>query len=637
MHIGTIGNLLLALASLSAIASIGAYAFGRQGSGDTRKLGHLLTYGVFGFTTLAIVLLAVSFLTENWALQYVVYNHPTTVGPWAWVYRLSGVWAGREGSLLFWEWVLAVYAAFIARKFMKEDSTLGAAGLAVLNFVQLFFLAALFIDTNNPFKPTPAGMVDPATGALLTSAAMNPLLQTWAMVLHPPTLFVGYAGLAVPFAFGLAALFTGDVSKKWVVLTDRITVFSWLLLGIGIGLGSVWAYYELAFGGYWAWDPVENASLIPWFSATAFLHTAHIEVRRGALARTNVLLMALTFLLCVFGTYLVRSGVIESLHAFGEGGVGSPLMLFMLGGLGISVLAVLAGDRPVYRALSDMWSRQGLLLVASWFFLALGLVVAMATMWPVISKLWSATSVGLGPEFYNRVCVPLLSLLVLLFCLCPWLDWKVGLREKRGLIATGAVFVLSLAGFALAGVTKPVALFSAAAAVTAMASCVLLFVLLPQLRRSRHSFGAYGVHLAVAVMALGIAFSGPYKVEQEAALSPGQSLDLSGYTVTFLGTEQERTSALSLVRASLRVTRDGKEVGVLLPERRLYRNFPQPFAEAAVLPGLGDELYATLLGFNDETNVSIKISVNPLVNWVWIGGTLLCLAPLLLLRRKGEA
>ena len=238
MHIGTIGNLLLGLASLSAIASIGAYAFGRQGSSDTRKLGHLLTYGVFGFITLSIVLLAVSFLTENWALQYVVMNHPTTVGPWAWVYRLSGVWAGREGSLLFWEWILAIYAAFIARKFMKEDSTLGAAGLAVLNFVQLFFLAALFIDTNNPFQATPAGMVDPATGALLTSAAMNPLLQTWAMVLHPPTLFVGYAGLAVPFAFGLAALFTGDVSKKWVVLTDRITVFSWLLLGIGIGLAS---------------------------------------------------------------------------------------------------------------------------------------------------------------------------------------------------------------------------------------------------------------------------------------------------------------------------------------------------------------------------------------------------------------
>ncbi len=416
-----------------------------------------------------------------------------------------------------------------------------------------------------------------------------------------------------------------------------MNLLSWIFLTAGIVLGGWWSYMELGWGGYWAWDPVENASLIPWFSATAFLHTAHIEARRGALARTNVLLMALTFLLCVFGTYLVRSGVIESLHAFGEGGVGTPLMLFMLGGLAVALLAVLAGDKPVYRALSDMWSRQGLLLAASWFFLALGLVVAMATMWPVISKLWSATTVGLGPDFYNRVCVPLLSLLVLLFCLCPWLDWKVGLREKRGLLLTGAVFVLALVGFALGGVRKPVPLFSAAASVAAMAACVLLFVFLPQLRRSRRFFGAYGVHLAVALMALGIAFSGPYKVEEELALKPGQSVDLAGYSVTFVDTAQERTPALSLVRATLRVAKNGKEVGVLLPERRLYRNFPQPFAEAATIPTLGDELYATLLGFNDETSVSVKISVNPLVNWVWIGGTLLCLAPLLLLRRKSEA
>jgi len=254
MDLGTIGNLLLGLASVSAIASIGAYAFSSREGGATRTAGHLLTFAVFGFISLAILLLATAFLSENWSLQYVIYNHPTVTGPWAWVYRLSGVWAGREGSLLFWEWILAIYGAVLARKFMKNDSRLGATGLAVVNFVQLFFLAALFIDTNNPFKAAPAGLVDPATGALLTSAAMNPLLQTWAMVLHPPTLFIGYAGLTVPFAFGLAALFTGDVSSTWVKLTDRITVFSWLLLGVGIGLGSVWAYYELAFGGYWAWD-----------------------------------------------------------------------------------------------------------------------------------------------------------------------------------------------------------------------------------------------------------------------------------------------------------------------------------------------------------------------------------------------
>jgi len=571
-------------------------------------------------------LLTAALLAKDFSFLYIYEHVDRVLSPF---YTVSAFWAGREGSLLFWSLAMMVLGAIFAQT-PGYRSLAGRTKVFYWLFfltVQAFFLLLLTCWSNPFIEVVPA----PADGQ-----GLNPLLQNPGMIFHPPLLFLGYAGFAIPACVALAAAIASEPGS-WIKICRNINLLSWVFLSAGIVLGGWWSYMELGWGGYWAWDPVENASLIPWFSATAFLHTAHIEVRRGALARTNVLLMALTFLLCVFGTYLVRSGVIESLHAFGEGGVGSPLMLFMLGGLGISVLAVLAGDRPVYRALSDMWSRQGLLLVASWFFLALGLVVAMATMWPVISKLWSATSVGLGPEFYNRVCVPLLSLLVLLFCLCPWLDWKVGLREKRGLVATGAVFVLSLAGFALAGVTKPVALFSAAAAVTAMASCVLLFVLLPQLRRSRHSFGAYGVHLAVAVMALGIAFSGPYKVEQEAALSPGQSLDLSGYTVTFLGTEQERTSALSLVRASLRVTRDGKEVGVLLPERRLYRNFPQPFAEAAVLPGLGDELYATLLGFNDETNVSIKISVNPLVNWVWIGGTLLCLVPLLLLRRKGEA
>ncbi|MHB1477659.1 MAG: cytochrome c biogenesis protein CcsA, partial [Coriobacteriia bacterium] len=338
MDIGTIGNVLLGLASLSAIASIGAYAFGGQGTDNTRKLGHLLTFGVFGFTTLAIVLLATAFLTENWALQYVIFNHPTTTGPWAWLYRLSGVWAGREGSLLFWEWILAIYAAFIAGKFMKSDSRLGAVGLAVLNFVQLFFLAALFIDTNNPFVAAPPGMVDPATGALLTSAAMNPLLQTWAMVLHPPTLFVGYAGLAVPFAFGLAALITGDVSKKWVVLTDRITVFSWLLLGIGIGLGSVWAYYELAFGGYWAWDPVENASLLPWLTGVGLVHSMTVYRRREGFRMWTFMMAAVTFVFVLLGTFITRSGIVQSVHAFQEDPLSFWLFLIMM----VGSLAVMA-------------------------------------------------------------------------------------------------------------------------------------------------------------------------------------------------------------------------------------------------------------------------------------------------------
>jgi cytochrome c-type biogenesis protein CcmF len=625
MHLTAYLGLLFALLAclfLAGYAALAAWKDQDQGLVILERGFLLPTLLVLGSSTL----LTVALLAKDYSFLYIYEHVDRDLSAF---YTFSAFWAGREGSLLFWSLSMLLLGAIFALT-PGYRSLAGRTKVFYWLFfltVQAFFLLLLTCWTNPFIEVVPI----PADGQ-----GLNPLLQNPGMIFHPPLLFLGYAGFAIPACVAMAAAIAGEPGS-WIRVCRNVNLLSWIFLTAGIVLGGWWSYMELGWGGYWAWDPVENASLIPWFSATAFLHTAHIEARRGALARTNVLLMALTFLLCVFGTYLVRSGVIESLHAFGEGGVGTPLMLFMLGGLAVALLAVLAGDKPVYRALSDMWSRQGLLLAASWFFLALGLVVAMATMWPVISKLWSATTVGLGPDFYNRVCVPLLSLLVLLFCLCPWLDWKVGLREKRGLLLTGAVFVLALVGFALGGVRKPVPLFSAAASVAAMAACVLLFVFLPQLRRSRRFFGAYGVHLAVALMALGIAFSGPYKVEEELALKPGQSVDLAGYSVTFVDTAQERTPALSLVRATLRVAKNGKEVGVLLPERRLYRNFPQPFAEAATIPTLGDELYATLLGFNDETSVSVKISVNPLVNWVWIGGTLLCLAPLLLLRRKSEA
>jgi cytochrome c-type biogenesis protein CcmF len=297
-------------------------------------------------TTAATLLLAVSFLTENWSLSYVISNHPTITGPFAWMYRLSGVWAGREGSLLFWEWILSIYAAFIAWKLTKKDDKLGSTGLAVINFVQLFFLAALFIKLNNPFQAAPAGIVDPATGVLLTSAAMNPLLQTWAMIAHPPTLFIGYAGLTVPFAFALAALITGDTSSSWVKFSDRITVFSWLLLGIGIGLGSVWAYIELAFGGYWAWDPVENASLLPWLTGVGLIHSMTVYRRRNGFRAWTMMMAAVTFVFVLLGTFITRSGIVQSVHAFQE----DPLSFWLFLSMMVASLAAVAIGVYIRRA-----------------------------------------------------------------------------------------------------------------------------------------------------------------------------------------------------------------------------------------------------------------------------------------------
>ena len=614
--------LLLGLVATVFAALYAAWALwsDREEQLATVEKGHLL---VTFLVTFASMILLGALAARNYSFYYVYENVDNTLSM---AYTLTAFWAGREGSMLFWALLITLaggaYIFTPGYRSLRPRTKL-YFWLFFLT-VQAFFLL-LVTSWSNPFvtaTPTPPD-----------GRGLNPLLRNPGMVFHPPLLFMGYAGFTLPACTALAAWISGE-PRPWVKVCRNWNILAWIFLTAGIVLGGWWSYMELGWGGYWAWDPVENASLIPWFSATAFLHTALIESRRGALQRTNVFLMALTFLLCVFGTYLVRSGVIDSLHAFGGGGVGLPLMLFMLVGLGLSLVVLLLGESPAYRTLSGFTSRQGLLVITAWIMIALGLVVGMGTMWPVISKMWSASPVGLDARFYNRVCLPLLSLVVLVFCVCPWLAWKDGVRNRIGLLATGGVFLGALIVFYAMGVRIPLALITASLSVAALASIVLVFALLPGVARMRSSWGAYGVHCGVALLALGIAFSGPYKVEREMILHPDQPVQLQQYTLTLHDVKQDRDPEMSRVWAEIEVTKGGEDVGTLLPERRLYRNFPQPFAEVSVIPGLGDELYSTLLGYEEDGSATIKASINPLVNWVWIGGTLMCLLGFLLLRRE---
>jgi cytochrome c-type biogenesis protein CcmF len=393
---------------------------------------------------------------------------------------------------------------------------------------------------------------------------------------------------------------------------------------------------ELGWGGYWAWDPVENASLIPWCTGTAFLHTAIVGARRNALARSNILIMALTFVLCVFGTYLVRSGVVESLHAFGEGGVAAPLLSFILFLTAISIVSTLIANAKGQRSLGGLLSREGLLVIAAWTLLALGFVVGLGTMWPVISKLWSVKSVGLDAHFYNRVCLPLFVLLALLFSACPWLGWKEGVRDKRGLAAALAAFVGSAASFAAMGYQLPLALIGAAGAVSCMTTALLAVGLLPEMR-TRQSLGALAVHLGLGLMVLGVAFSGSYQQSAERELAVGQSFEVGGYTVALKELREKSSPSMARLIAELEVKKGDKVIGTVIPERRLYRGYEQPFAEVEVLPGLGDEIFTVLLGLTGDGGASLKVNVNPLVNWIWIGGVILSVAPLFILRgRRGR-
>ncbi|WP_243366610.1 heme lyase CcmF/NrfE family subunit [Fundidesulfovibrio soli] len=622
MHFAAHWALLLSLVGSLIFAGIAAWQLWNKDQGRPAWLETAQAV-LFSVLTAVSVVMWVALLKRDFSYEYVA-GYTDSVLPT--FYVVTAFWAGQAGSLLFWAWMTALFGLIFSMTegYQRCSNTTKLYFWLFLLATEAFFLL-LLTGPSNPFlKLVPA----PADGK-----GLNPLLQNPGMIFHPPLLFLGYAGFAIPGCLALASWIAGEPTS-WLKNTRVITILSWVFLTAGIILGCWWSYMELGWGGYWAWDPVENASLIPWFSATAFIHTAVIENRRGALPRTNVLLAALTMLLCYFATYLVRSGVVESLHAFGEGGVGRPLLLFILTGLGLSVLITFAGKsaRPV-RQLAGLASLPGLLVLLAWLLMASAAVVFLGTLWPVISSMWSQNTVGLDASFYNKVCNPLFVLIGLLLAVCPWMSWKEGVREPRWAMAAVIAMAASAAAFFAMGYRKPVPLVGMAAGVSSLVSLALLLVTSKSARNLRGGLGAWLLHAGVAMVFLGVAFSGPYQSVKEAIVSPGQTLELGSYSLTYNGLNEFSTPGYSGAKARIDVTSGGKAVGVLEPERRIYKNFPQPFAEVSVIPSLGEELYATLLAFTPDKSASIKVSVNPLVNWFWIGGTVMCLAGFACLRR----
>lgn len=562
-----------------------------------------------------------AFYSRDYSLVYVSRYSDNTLPLF---YTLTAFWAGQAGSMLFWGWMVAIFGVIWIFS-SRYQSLMGQTKVFFWIFflgVQAFFLY-LLTGVQNPFME-----IAPAP---LNGQGLNPLLQHPGMIFHPPTLFLGYAGFTIPACLALACWIAGE-EKSWIRTGHNWTLTAWIFLTAGIILGGWWAYMELGWGGYWAWDPVENASLIPWLSATAFLHTAMIGQGRQALGKTNIFLMVLTLVLCFLATYLVRSGVIDSLHAFGDGGVGTPLILFMIFCLMITALVLFFAPARDDRPLSGLVSRQGLLVMAAWLFLALGLVVLLGTLWPVISSLWTQNPMGLDAGFYNRVCLPLFVLIAILLVVCPWLQWKQGIRHGKWFAVLAGIWFVLGALLWMKGIRMPLAMIGASAALATIFGIAMLFFLDQSLRQRRTAWGAYGVHLGLALMVLGIAISGPYKLEAEAVLSRGESMTIGEFTVTYTGMETWSTPAMTVFASTLEISKDGQLIGEMTPQRRAYQNWERPHAKIATLFSLSNELYATLLGFTEDEIVSLKMSTHPLVNWIWVGGTLLCLLGFLALR-----
>lgn len=598
-----------------------------QGRADILRLiekGHWI---ISGALLVASALLLHALYWHDFSLQYVA-SYTDLILPA--FYRLTAFWAGQPGSMLFWALAVAVSGtAFACTRAYNRLSPATRLWYWAFFYVIMAFFTLVLTNWSNPFvMQTPA----PPDGN-----GLNPLLQNPGMIFHPPLLFLGYGGFAVPACLALAQSLSGRGQGEgpWFRLTRPFIILAWLFLTAGIVLGAWWAYMELGWGGYWAWDPVENASLIPWLIGTASLHTLIVQDRRGKLGRVNVAMMALTTVSAFFATYLVRSGVIDSVHAFGDGSVGTPLTVFVLAGLVVTFWAACTAPREG-GPLAGLDSREGFLTLVAWVLLALAAIILIATMWPVISKLWTTAPRGLDANFYNRVCLPLGALLMLLMAACPWLGWSGGLRDKGRFFTVLGAFVGSAGAIWALGYRQPTALIGASAAFAIALGVILLFTD-KAIRRQPAALGALGAHLGMALVALGVAFSGPYTQSGELLLAKGESKTVGAYTATLLDLQDGRQPGYDYIAARLQIGRDGVTLGVLAPERRMYDKFgSMQFSEVDVIPGLGNEIYASLLGLDEDLRVLVKVSVEPLVNWIWIGGALMCLLPLLGLRRRNR-
>jgi cytochrome c-type biogenesis protein CcmF len=551
-------------------------------------------------------------------------------------YTLTAFYAGQSGSLLFWAWLLSLFAAIVVWQNRRKNRHILPYVNLVLIAITLFFLLLLVFVTS-PFERFPTAPPD--------GQGLNPLLQNPGMIFHPITLFLGYVGFSVPYAFAMAALITGELGDTWIRSTRRWTLFSWFFLTIGNLLGAQWAYVELGWGGYWAWDPVENASFMPWLVATAYLHSVMIQEKRGMLKVWNIVLITLTFLLTIFGTFITRSGIISSVHTFGQSSLGWIFLVFL--GLAIVVSFNLLMNRlPHLRSrheLDSLLSKESSFLYNNLIFVGITFATLWGTLFPVISEAVRGVKITVGPPFFNKVNTPFGLALLALTGLCPLIAWrKTTLSSLRNnLLLPFAVSVGGGVILFLLGIRQVYPLISFTLAVFVMASIYLEFsrgararkmtsgegvgkALWTVVNRNKRRYGGYIVHAGIVLIFVGIT-GNAFKAETQATVSKGESFSIRNYTLRYDSLTRYPTAHKEVVAASLSVFNSSEKKGVLYPEKNVHRGHDdQPSTEVAIRSTFKEDLYVVLAGFEGET-ATFKVLVTPLVIWVWIGGAVMAL------------
>jgi len=593
--------------------------------------------GVFVLVTACFALLTYAFLIFDFSVRYVAIN--TNLGT-PFYYRITGVWGALEGSIILWTWMLALYTLIVILRHRESAHELYPWVLTVMLSVMAFFLLVITVAAPPFARLTPV----PADGR-----GLNPLLEDTGMITHPVALYLGFTGVTVPFAFALAALITGRVGDAWITLTRRWTIIAWYFLSLGLLIGGWWSYHVLGWGGYWAWDPVENAAFMPWLTATAFLHSVMVQERRRMLKLWNLWLVILTFGLTLFGTFLTRSGVIASVHAFTQGSIGVFFLSFLALVL-LTALALLAWRWDALSAqgeLDSVVSRESAFLLNNVLLIAAAFTVFFGTVFPLLSEAVRGVKVSVGAPFFNQVNVPLFLALIFLMGVGPLIAWRRASPDnlRRSFLWPVAVGVAAAALFSALGIRSTLAVLALALTVFVAATIAVDFSratrarlrmgerLLPAmgglLRRHNRRYGGFVVHLGILIVTLGVTGSQAWSVQTETTLRRGEAAELAGYRVRFDGLTATEESNHFKVAGAFTVS-NGRVLSVLRPAKKFYPQEQSPIAGVDYRLGFGEDVYLVLGDFaRDGSEATVKLQVNRLVSWIWIGGAVLTLGALL--------
>ncbi len=642
-----IGHYFLLVAFLLTAYTIWAGASGiRLKKSDLIQNAKRAVYGQAVLVTAAILLLTYAFLTRDFSLRYVVDYSDRNLSV---LYTISAVWAGQAGSLLFWTWLLTIFNALFVFVNRKKDDSLHPYVITIHSAVTLFFLG-LVIYATNPFEKLSRVLPD--------GYGLNPLLQDPGMIFHPPSLFLGFAGFTIPFACALGALIKDDLSNNnWINQSRNWSLFAWIALTIGNILGAQWAYVELGWGGYWAWDPVENASLLPWLTGTTFIHSIMVQKARGGFKFWNMFLIIGTFLLTILGTFITRSGIISSVHAFGKSNIGTLFLIFM----GIIVIVSIgliiyrrSGLKSEYKV-DSLVTRESGFLLNNLIFTLLTVTILWGTLYPAFTELFAGHQITLGEKFFNKVSVPFGILLLALLAICPLLSWsnlKTTTQELKKLgVQVFLPTVIFLIFLMVAGIRQVNSLLVFAFVFLAILVILRELVMSALRRKTRQNervissifaelklnirkYSAYLIHVGVLMIFLAIVGTTVYKNEKNITLKKGDQTTIGKYRLVYREMGELHKKDIDVLTAEMDVYLGDKKLRTLIPHRNFYKSTmkqTQTTSEIAVHSTLKEDLYVILVSYQNDESATFRIMLNPLMIWMWIGGITMTIGVIIIL------